>query len=293
MEQDTLQIVKALGYIGMSYMNLSDFPKSLENFREALLLSEIIGHQKFVKATHINLGLVYMKYGAYDKSREYLMKALEYDRREGDVVHENQGGYRETLNSYKRWKTTLDTIYSEKNTRAVFESEARYAAEKQKILDQMTFDKDIAEQKLKSQTKLYLLLGAFASLVAIFVVVLWIRQNSSEKEKTVLLHQIELIKERAATQFISVEGRRKGMKLDKGKLETHLGTALGESSWNILTAIYEKPTISNREIAQQVFLSLEGVSSSLRRMYRSFEVTSGSSKSLKVALVAKAIKVSW
>ncbi|MFT5999914.1 MAG: hypothetical protein ACI81P_002373, partial [Neolewinella sp.] len=42
----------------------------------------------------------------------------------------------------------------------------------------------------------------------------------------------------------------------------------------------------------QVFLSLEGASTFLRRMYRSFDVTSGSSKNLKVALVTKAIKIS-
>jgi tetratricopeptide (TPR) repeat protein len=289
--------------IGDCYFNLDDFSKAQSYLSKGVRIAEeenekmasIRGNIQFARLYQkskpdsalyfANKGLV-LAHQVDDKLMEEKLLRVLYE------VHENQGGYREALNSYKRWKTTLDTIYSEKNTRAVFESEARYAAEKQKILDQMTFDKDIAEQKLKSQTKLYLLLGAFASLVAIFVVVLWIRQNSSEKEKTVLLHQIELIKERAATQFISVEGRRKGMKLDKGKLETHLGTALGESSWNILTAIYEKPTISNREIAQQVFLSLEGVSSSLRRMYRSFEVTSGSSKNLKVALVTKAIKIS-
>jgi ATP/maltotriose-dependent transcriptional regulator MalT len=67
---------------------------------------------------------------------------------------------------------------------------------------------------------------------------------------------------------------------------------LGESSWNILNVIYAEPTISNLEIAQQVFLSLEGASTFLRRMYRSFDVTSGSSKNLKVALVTKAIKIS-
>jgi ATP/maltotriose-dependent transcriptional regulator MalT len=85
---------------------------------------------------------------------------------------------------------------------------------------------------------------------------------------------------------------RHALKLDKEKIETHLGATMGESAWNILNAIFEEPTISNQEIAQQVFLSIEGVSSSMRRMYSSFEVRSISSKNLKRALVTRAIEVS-
>ena len=49
-------------------------------------------------------------------------------------------------------------------------------------------------------------------------------------------------------------------------------------------------SISNKEIARQVSLSVEGVSSSLRRMYTSFGVKDANNK--RIALVMKARNLS-
>jgi ATP/maltotriose-dependent transcriptional regulator MalT len=103
---------------------------------------------------------------------------------------------------------------------------------------------------------------------------------------------MELFKQRVTVQSISMDGVRDELKLNKKRIEKYLGSSLGDSAWKILNVIYEKPTVSNRDIAKEVFLSVEGVSSSLRRMYRSFDVKSENSKNLKVALLTKAIQIS-
>ena len=59
----------------------------------------------------------------------------------------------------------------------------------------------------------------------------------------------------------------------------------------ILNLILNKPSISNKEIAAEVSLSVEGVSSSLRRMYQAFEINSSSNK--KITLIMKATRLSF
>ncbi|MFK8161802.1 MAG: tetratricopeptide repeat protein [Lewinella sp.] len=239
-----------------------------------------------------------------DSALYFAEKGLNLAREIGDLMmeesslnvlyqlHENKGDYKKALALHKLWKQRIDTIFSEKNERAVYEIEARYFYEKQKLQDQNAFDQEMAKQELESQARFYLLLGALALLIVASVVVFQVRQNRSEKEKTTLLHEMELIKERVAVQSVSVEGVRQELQLARDKIEASIGKPLGDSSWNILNAIFENPSISNRDIAEKVFLSVEGVSSSLRRMYRSFGVSSNNSKNLKVALIARVVKIS-
>ncbi|MDG1477221.1 MAG: winged helix-turn-helix domain-containing protein, partial [Vicingaceae bacterium] len=65
---------------------------------------------------------------------------------------------------------------------------------------------------------------------------------------------------------------------------------LNESDWKILNVIYRDPLILNKSIADKVNLSLEGTSSSLRKMYRLFHLTD--SKNKKLALIMEAARIS-
>ncbi|MEZ4987811.1 MAG: AsnC family protein [Saprospiraceae bacterium] len=58
-----------------------------------------------------------------------------------------------------------------------------------------------------------------------------------------------------------------------------------------MSTLSHNPSISNKEIANEVNLSVEGVSSSLRRMYSTFGIGSASSNK-KVALLLEAIRLS-
>jgi tetratricopeptide (TPR) repeat protein len=288
--------------IGDCYFNLGDFSQAEYYIRRGVKAAE--EEKEFLASIRGIVQLAHLYQDSKPDSAFYFAeKGLELARQTQNKVmevnslevlyqlYEDQGNYQEALVFYKRWKMKNDTIFSEKNERAVFESEIRYTSEKQKLQDQIVFDGKLAQQKLKTQAKIYLLLGAFVLLTVAFAAFFWVVRNRSKKEKMERLDQLELIKERVAVQSVSVEGVRQELLLDKKKIEAYLGKALGDSSWDILNAIYNDPSISNREIAEEVFLSVEGVSSSLRRMYRSFKVSSGNTKNLKVALITKVVGV--
>ncbi len=133
----------------------------------------------------------------------------------------------------------------------------------------------------------------FGMGLLLIVVYLYLRKKilqTREKQKE-LIAKIAALEEKIARQAADTPNEKKNeTSLDKAKIEKAINTKLGTSSWEILNLMIENPSISNKEIARQVSLSIEGVSSSLRRMYASFEIKASNNK--RIALVMKALSLS-
>ena len=78
--------------------------------------------------------------------------------------------------------------------------------------------------------------------------------------------------------------------LNRGLLEGHISQKLNDTDWKVLAQLEHNPVISNKTIAENIFMSVEGISSSLRRMYVYFDI--GETRYKKIALVMKAIQIS-
>jgi DNA-binding CsgD family transcriptional regulator len=65
---------------------------------------------------------------------------------------------------------------------------------------------------------------------------------------------------------------------------------VNETDWNVLNILLKEPDISNKEIAEKAFMSVDGIGSSLRRMYLYFDIKE--SKYKKISLITEAIKMS-
>ncbi len=128
------------------------------------------------------------------------------------------------------------------------------------------------------------------SLVVVFLYLKKKILQTKEKQKE-LMKKIAELEKRIVVQAARPKcDKRSGADLDKEKIEKAINAKLGMSSWEILKLMVSNPSISNKEIAKQVSLSVEGVSSSLRRMYASFEVKASSNK--RIALVMRALLLS-
>jgi tetratricopeptide (TPR) repeat protein len=76
-----------LNSIGVIYLYLSDYPKALNNYLEALRLYEQTGNEANKAGSYINIGLVYKHLGNYHQSLEYQMKALEISKKMDDLYN--------------------------------------------------------------------------------------------------------------------------------------------------------------------------------------------------------------
>ena len=78
--------------------------------------------------------------------------------------------------------------------------------------------------------------------------------------------------------------------LHRGKIESAIARKINETDWQVLNILLEDPVITNKEIAKKANMSVDGIGSSLIRMYTYFDVKK--SKYKKISLLMDAIKIS-
>ncbi len=78
--------------------------------------------------------------------------------------------------------------------------------------------------------------------------------------------------------------------LVREKIDKSINRKLNDTDWNVLNILLKDPDISNKEIAERAFMSVDGIGSSLRRMYSYFDIKE--SKYKKISLLKEAIKAS-
>lgn len=207
-------------------------------------------------------------------------------------LYEVKGDYKQGLAMHKIWRVVNDSLYNKESKRTLYKNEARYEYEKQRITDLENFRGKLLSQRHSMWLKTCLLI-VFLVVFSLGVYV-YFRRNSKSKVEGGVAEKPKGkdFAKRIARESIVGEEVGERIRLNKERIEARLRITIGESAWRILNVLFDNPTISNREIAEQVHLSVEGVSSSLRRMYRSFGLQSKKRRNLKVALLARAIELS-
>lgn len=78
------------------------------------------------------------------------------------------------------------------------------------------------------------------------------------------------------------------LQLDREKVNGAVDGKLNETDWSILEQLFDDASLTNPELARRVSRSREGVSSSLRKMYRLFDLPDSGNKRISLILcVAK------
>jgi hypothetical protein len=111
--------------------------------------------------------------------------------------------------------------------------------------------------------------------------------NANHKKRDELLLELEQLKQKADVNGNLVS---QDFQLNKDKIEQVIQRKLNETDWLVLNLLLENPVISNKEIATKAFMSVDGIGSSLRRMYEYFNTKE--SKYKKISLIMDAIKYS-
>lgn len=288
--------------IGLIHKALGHNMEALNYFKQSMQMHQEVGNKKQIANCLIYFAGIYesinvdstiifanqaLNIASATENNEEKMNAAKILFR----AYETKGNFAKALQMNKLYQNTKDSIFGIKKQKAVFASELKYLEEKKAIESKLAYEKLLEENRSKNHRIPYVFMGLFA-LISTYLGFFFKRKyDQSIVEKKDLLNKIELLKEKLATQSVISTGKRRALALDKEKIEVSIGTKLGESAWMILNVIFKNPSISNKEISKEVSLSLEGVSSSLRRMYTSFDIQSASSNK-KIGLIMKAIRIS-
>jgi len=285
--------------IGLIHRAKKEEAKAMEYFQLSLKLHQEMNYKKGIARNLIHLSEWYFL-TEKDSTIHLATKALNLAKKSNHSAevadaaellfksYESLGNYQEALKMQTLFQNLRDSIYNVKTQQAVLKSE--YDLKHEEKIEH--YKNEIKENLARNRSLLLFLVAAFIVTVLGFVFSHKKRKTQNLAKQNKLLQEIESLKKKLAAQLVStpVEGN-KTLALDKEKIEKAINSKLGESSWMILNLIFKNPSISNKEIAKEVSLSLEGVSSSLRRMYQAFNITTSSNK--KITLIMRATRLSF
>ncbi|MFY0673061.1 MAG: tetratricopeptide repeat protein [Bacteroidia bacterium] len=191
------------------------------------------------------------------------------------------------LKSHELYSSYHDSIEQEKNSFAIAREAVKNEFEKKLYETQLASEKEKSEIKIRELKRTYLV-AAFSTLIILSLLV-FIRRFSIKnlKRRSELLSEIDKLKSTPTKELI-VDSNK--FELSIVKIEKHIERKLNKTDVTVLSLLMEDPTISNAKLAEKAFLSIDGIGSSLRRMYGYFDVKE--SKYKKISLLLEAIKIS-
>jgi tetratricopeptide (TPR) repeat protein len=284
-----------LGNIGNVYKRMRDSLSAMKCYRRSLKISKSINDKNNIGNVLVNLAAYYLLFKNLDSALVYGQALMTVTKELGNIelattaahlmhqIHKERGENIEALEMYQRHVHLRDSMLNKEHYRTMVEEEYERKLEQ-------NLEKQLSEKNLIHYREKIVLFILFVSIL-IFVLVYWLkRSQQNTKEKEALLYTIKDLKNKALVGMLTVSEDSKDFNLDKEKIETAIRAKLNSTDWSILNIIFKKPSITNKEIAAKISLSYDGTSSSLRKMYRLFELKV--TKNHKMELIIKATTLS-
>ena len=144
--------------------------------------------------------------------------------------------------------------------------------------------REVLHERLK--TVLALVLGFVAVIGLLVAYIVNIKRRHKDRREELMSEIEELHLTGGHTLVLETPV----LELNRALLDLSLGRTLNDTDWKVLNILLEDPAMTNRSIAERVHLSVDGIGSSLRRMYLYFDIKE--TKYKKMALLHAAMKVS-
>ena len=180
-----------------------------------------------------------------------------------------------------------DSLQTEKARFAVLR--AAYEKDVERQLEAVQWEGQQARnrQEVKQLKTLLALVLGFVVIIGLFITAMVRMRRLHRSRRAELMGQIDALHQ-SSGQTVILETPT--LELDRDRLDRTLDRPLNDTDWNVLNILLSDPAITNRGIAEQAHLSVDGVGSSLRRMYVYFDIRE--TKYKKMALLHAAMKAS-
>lgn len=270
---------------------ISEIRKSIEINKQLNNITKIIQNKVFLAehyleydvptATRIGEEVLKVIDSTSDKNAKsslyYLLYKCYKEKQEMELSHRMYENYVVYNDSIVKEQSNLELIKEAVNQEYIIKlSENKQSYEK--------IERDL---KWSQAIKVGFIVSGFIFLfIAIFLY--FKKKNYAERiKRQELIEEIEKLKKSTSTINSTTTNE---FALDRSKIENYINRKLNDTDWNVLNVLLQNPVISNKEIAEKVFLSVDGIGSSLRRMYDYFEIED--SKYKKTDLIRKVIQLS-
>lgn len=202
-------------------------------------------------------------------------------------AHKQLGHAEIALEMHESYALHDDSLQAKKARFAVLRAAYEKDVERQLEAIQWEGQQARSRQEVKQLKTLLALVLGFVVIIGLFITAMVRMRRIHRSRKVELMGQIEELHQ-SSGQTVILE--TPALELDRDRLDRKLDRPLNDTDWNVLNILLEDPAITNRGIAEKAHLSVDGIGSSLRRMYQSFDIKE--TKYKKMALLHAAMKVS-
>ena len=191
------------------------------------------------------------------------------------------------LSMIEKYTVFRDSFQLEKNKILIIKETIKSQYEQKLQQNKSINERENAIVKLTYTYRIYFVISITILLVILLIYIFRMKNLKTRKELNALLLEINSLKREEKLKLL-VDASN--FELNKEKIQVSINRKLNKTDWSVLNVLLNNPEASNKEISEKVFLSIDGIGSSLRRMYLFFELKE--TKYKKVLLIKKAIEIS-
>ncbi|MDF2453160.1 MAG: protein serine/threonine phosphatase [Bacteroidota bacterium] len=183
---DKKGIASCVNNIGNIYFEQGHYPKALEYYLHSLKINEEIGDKNGLASSYINLGDTYLKIGNETLAIEYEIKALSLanEIEALDLIktaneflsnaYAKTNQHQKAFEHYKAFINARDSLFNEKNTKKLLQSELKFDYEKKEQASKLEQEKKDAlalEEQKKQKVIRNSFMGGFVLLFVLSIVI--------------------------------------------------------------------------------------------------------------------------
>ncbi|RXR31866.1 tetratricopeptide repeat protein [Flavobacterium piscinae] len=296
---DKFFLVSCYSTLAKIYIELNDLQKAIYFANKNSIISKELKIEGYIDDSEIVFAKIDFKKGNIeearkkgetilanlDKNSSHELKLKLYDLLY--KVYQAENNSKKSLEMYQKYSTYKDSIQLERNKLSLIREVVKNEFDDLLVKNELKLQKEKAELVSKQQQKtIGIVLGSF--ILIILIIFYFNRNNKKSREKRdELLEEINNLKSNVTSSLVVNTNE---YQLVREKIENFIQRKLNETDWNVLNILLKEPDISNKELAEKAFMSVDGIGSSLRRMYLYFDIKE--SKYKKIALITVAIKAS-
>ena len=280
------QIKLALNEVGAAAVFAT---KSLElnqqlNTKFGILSSKVLKAQiKYVNDKDKGVMAMESLMNQVSKSPDFEIKKLVYEFLYNAYKHQEK--WEPSLNMHELLLAYSDSLEQIKNSFKVVREAVQNEYEAKLVQSQIEHEKEKLVLKVRQVKRSSFMIVFFIAVILIILWFFFLRNKKNTQQRNILLEEIKFLK----NQNLTVVSYDK-FELNKEIIDSYIDRVLNETDWSILQILLDNPIVMNKEISEKAMLSVDGVGSSLRRMYDYFEIRN--TKYKKIALLNKVIKIS-
>jgi tetratricopeptide (TPR) repeat protein len=279
--QKTNKIDKSVSNINKSLEINQKLENTTRIIQNKIFLAELYLDSDISKATQIGEDVLAIIDSTSDKNSKASLYNLLYK------CYKSENKIELSHKMYEKYIVYNDSIVKEQSNLELIKEVVNQEFKINLTKNKESFEQ--SEKDLKRNQLIKLVLIILVSSLIVFSVYYYFRKKNivTRKKSEELLEEIKKLKSDNMSSLVLPSNE---FQLVREKIEQSINRKLNETDWNVLNILLKEPEISNKEIAEKAYLSVDGIGSSLRRMYFYFDIKE--SKYKKISLIMEAIKAS-